>query len=591
MGKNKNIYKTIRQVAALVMLSFVCYSCNKTFDKLPESVLDKTQVYRDVNDADAAIIGIYGQVMGIADKYIILNELRGDLMDVTPNADKYLNEINTESVSQDNPYSDPRPFYTIIMNCNDALANFKLMVKDNRMTQADFDLRYSAVGGIRSWLYLQLGIQFGSIPYITSSLDNVNDIKNQANYPRLSFDQLLDSLTQFTESLPYQTPFPAGTSLLTTVDGYATDKFFLPIKCLLGDLYLWKGDYVQAAANYHYMMNYADILYPAMNSEQWYETYKIAYTGNINGANWSNIFTQPYGERYSNYEIMWDLPFDQSFSPKNPFIKLFYNSAGGYLLKPSQLAINNWTAQTRNDNTPGDFRGNGASYKIVGGQPIINKFVSNYSPLLPFATNDKWILYRAATLHFHFAEAAIRAGQTELAYGFLNWGLKYTLDPEHLGTAHDSRDVTNIEQSFGAPFDFDARQGDFPSFRSPWYRNNGINGRVSLPLEIIDSSKYYDTTSLPRQFLNASSQDSLELNMENYLVNSSALELAFEGDRWPDLLRIALRREKEQPGSGVAFLQAKISAKFIAAGEPGLAATVSAKLAEPKNWFLKFDWN
>ncbi len=588
---NKYIIKTTRQLAALAVLSFVFYSCNKTFDKLPNDVIDKSQTYRDVGDADAAVVGIYGQVMGIADKYIVLNELRGDLMDVTPNADKYLNEINTESVSQDNPYSDPRPFYAIIMNCNDALANFKLMVKDNRMTQADFDIRYSAVGAIRSWLYLQLGIQFGSVPYVTNPLANVNDLKNQANYPRLNFNQLIDSLTQFTESLPYKTPFPAGTSLLTTVDGYATDKFFIPIKCLLGDLYLWKGDYVQAATNYHYMMNYADILYPAMNSEQWFETYKIAYTGNINGANWSNIFTQPYGERYSNYEIMWDLPFDQSFSPKNPFIKLFYNSVGGYLLKPSQLAINNWTAQTRNDNTPGDFRGNGASYKIVGGQPIINKFVSNYSPLLPFATNDKWILYRAATLHFHFAEAAIRAGQTELAYGFLNWGLKYTLDPEHLGTAHDSRDVTNIEQSFGAPFDFDARQGDFPSFRSPWYRNNGINGRVSLPLEIIDSSKYYDTTSLPRQFLNASSQDSLELNMENYLVNSSALELAFEGDRWPDLLRIALRREKEQPGSGVAFLQAKISAKFIAAGEPGLAATVSAKLADPKNWFLKFDWN
>ncbi|MGF7232509.1 RagB/SusD family nutrient uptake outer membrane protein, partial [Arachidicoccus sp.] len=525
------IIKKMGQVAALSILSLVFYSCNKTFDKLPQSVIDKSQVYRDVNDADAAIIGIYGQVMGLSDKYIILNELRGDLMDVTPNADKYLNEINTESVSQDNPYSDPRPFYAVIMNCNDALKNFKLMLQDNRMTQADFDLRYSAVGAIRSWLYLQLGIQFGTIPYVTTPLENVDDLKNQSNYPRIGFDQLIDSLVQFTESLPYKTPFPAGTSLLTTVDGYATDKFFIPIKCLLGDLYLWKGDYVQAATNYHYMMNYADILYPAMNSEQWYETYKVAYTANINGALWSNIFTQPYGERYSNYEIMWDLPFDQNFSPKNPFIKLFYPSAGGYLLKPSQLVMNSWTAQTRTDNTPGDFRGEGASYKMVGGQPVVNKFVSNYSPLLPFATNDKWILYRAATLHFHFAEAAIRSGRTELAYGFLNWGLKQALDPEHLNAAHDSRDVTNIEQSFGAPFDFDSRFGDFPSFRSPWYRNNGINGRVSLPLEVIDSSKYYDTTSLPRQFLNASSQDSLELNMENYLVNSSALELAFEGDR------------------------------------------------------------
>mgnify|MGYP001552627824 FL=1 len=78
--------------------------------------------------------------------------------------------------------------------------------------------------------------------------------------------------------------------------------------------------------------------------------------------------------------------------------------------------------------------------------------------------------------------------------------------------------------------------------------------------------------------------------MEDYLINSSALELAFEGERWPDLLRVALRREKELPGSGVAFLQAKIKAKFIAGDRPDLAASVSAKLADPKNWFLPFNW-
>lgn len=590
MEKNKSVIKFLKQGIVPLLLCCAAFSCKKMFDKLPDDVLDKTQVYRDVNDADAAIMGIYGQLMNIAQQYIVLNEVRGDLMDVTPNADKYLNELDQETSSQDNPYADPRPFYTIIMNCNDALYNFKLMVQNNRMTQADYDIRYSAVGAVRSWLYLQLGIQYGTVPYVTNPIADVNALKNQSNYPRIAFSALIDSLITFTAGLPAQTPFPAGTSLLTTIDGYATDKFFIPIKCLLGDLYLWKGNYTQAATNYHYMMNYADILYPAMNSEQWYETYKVAYTANINGANWVNIFLQPYGERYSNYEIMWDMPFDATAGTTNPFIKLFYNSAGGYLLKPSQLAINNWNAQIRNDSTPGDFRGLNASYKMVGGMPVVNKFTSNYSPLTPFATADKWILYRAATMHFHFSECAIRDGRLDVAYSLLNWGFKYTLDPEHLNTAHDSRDVSDIEQSFGAPYDFDARQGDYPSYRMSWYRNIGINGRVSLPLEVIDSAKYYDTTVSPAQFLNAGSQDSLEHNMEDYLISSSALETAFEGNRWPDLLRVALRREKELPGSGVAFLQEKIKAKFVADDRPDLAASVSAKLADPKNWFLPFNW-
>ncbi|UAY53810.1 RagB/SusD family nutrient uptake outer membrane protein [Arachidicoccus terrestris] len=583
-----SIIKWVGRCLVLLAFSGALYSCNKTFDKLPDNALDYSEVYRDVNDADAAIFGIYGQLIGLSKQYIILNELRGDLMDVTDRSDKYLKQLNQETSSQDNPYADPRPFYKVIMNCNDALYNFKLMLKTNRLTQADFDLRYSAVGAIRSWIYFQLGIQYGKIPYVTDPLADVNAVKNQANYPRIEFPALLDTLANFTESLPYKHPFPAGASLVTSIDGYSTEKFFVPIDCFLGDLYLWKGDYTEAARHYHFMMNYADYLYPSMNSEQFYETYKIAYTGNIENDNWKNIFAQPYGERYSNYEIMWDLPFDDNFAPGNPFIQLFYNQPNGYLLKPSQLIVDRWDHQIRTDSTPGDFRGEGASYKLVAGQPVVNKFSSNFDPLSPFEKSDKWILYRAATLHFHYSECAIMDGRTTLAYGLMNKGIRTAFNPLELS---GSDDVTDWEQSFGAPYDFDARQGDYPYYRGHWYRNTGINQRVSVPSEIIDSAKYYDTTVLPRQFLTAASEDSLKNDMMDDLLGYSAMELAFEGNRWPDLLRVAMRREKHKPGSGVAFLQEKISAKFKAGGRPDLAASVSGRLANPKNWFLPFNWD
>lgn len=580
----------LRQTFVIAICGLLVSSCNKALDILPENVLDKSHVYQNVQDADAAVIGIYGELMNIAPQYIILNELRGDLMAPTENANQYLKQISTFNVNGQNPYSDPKAMYKIILDCNDALLNFKLMLRDKRMTQADFDIRYSAVGGIRSWLYLQLGIQYGTIAYVTNPIENIDALKDQKNFTQLNFDQLIDSLIQFTAALPAKDPFPAGTSLVTSVDGYSTDKFFLPIRCLLGDLYLWKGDYIQAATNYHVMLNYGDVLYPAKNSEQWYYTYKIGYDDHTRGGNWGNIFNQPYGERYSNYEIMWDLPFDKNFAPKNPFIDLFYNQGSSYQLRPSQFAINNWNSQTRSDNTPGDYRGENASWKMVGGQPVINKFTSNYTPTSPFETNDKWILYRAATLHLHYAEAANRAGRIELAFAFLNLGLRYTFDPEHLNASHDSRDVTDIEQSFGAPFDFDARMGDFPSYRSPWYRHIGIRGRANMPILVIDSAKYFDTTVLPRTYLNSAAEDSLKLYMEDRLVESGGLELAFEGDRWPTLLRVALRREKLAPGSGVRFLQAKIKAKFAAEGNAAEGAAVAAKLANKTNWFLPFKW-
>ncbi|MVT12386.1 RagB/SusD family nutrient uptake outer membrane protein [Chitinophaga tropicalis] len=580
-------------VLYILFLSVCFSSCKKLFDIEPETVLNNDQTYRNVSDADAAVIGIYGKFMGLAERYVVLNELRADLMDVTGSAgNKYLQELSVHQVSADNPYADPKPFYEVIINCNDALTNFDAMLRDKRMTADEYNLRYSAVGAVRTWVYLQLGIHFGSIPYVTSALENIDALKKEEQFPRISFDELLDKLIIFTEGLPYKTPFPAGTSLLTVVDGYSTEKFFVNIKCLLGDLYLWKGNYNQAATNYQFMMNYGDVLYPARNSEQWYETYKVAYTANTNGGNWSNIFSQPYGERYSNYEIMWNLPFDKNFAPQNPFISLFDNVNGNYRLKPSALAIKRWNDQVRTgnavgNNTPVDLRGPNASWKTQAGQPVVNKYTFNYNPLLPFETNSKWILYRAATLHLRYAEAANRDGRDKLTYAILNNGIKNTYDPVYMATGvsgGESRNVTNIEQTFDVPpYDFDARSGNYPNYRSPWYRHIGIRGRVSLKPVLIDSTKYFDMNNTERP---VTDRVGLTLYMEDKLLEEDALELAFEGYRWPDLLRVALRRYAADPG----WLADKVAAKFDASGD-GQAAAVRSRLMNKQNWYLPFRWD
>jgi predicted ABC-class ATPase len=78
-------------------LSFA--GCKKTFDKEPQQVLDITNMYRDVYDADAAVTGLYGKFMGLSDRYIMLNELRADMLNYTENADEYIRQISTHSVS------------------------------------------------------------------------------------------------------------------------------------------------------------------------------------------------------------------------------------------------------------------------------------------------------------------------------------------------------------------------------------------------------------------------------------------------------------------------------------------------------------
>jgi hypothetical protein len=575
-----------------VVISLNILSCKKIFDIKPKSAISSEQMYRNVYDADAAVIGIYGKFLNILDRYVLLNELRSDLADVTPNADKYLKQLSTHSVTEDNPYADPRPFYEVILNCNDALKNFDIMRLEHKMDEDQYKQRYSDIGALRTWLYLQLGIQYGTIPYVTAPIENINDLNDESKYPKIAFSELLDLLISFTEALPFKMPYPSGSTLLTTVDTYNTEKIFINKNCLLGDLYLWKGLWTNAATAYREVVRIGGIPYNvASPGEQYYEYYMLAYTSNLNGGSWINIFSQPFGERYTNYEIMWNIPYDKNFNPKNPFIEMF-STAGRYLVKPSALAINNWTAQFRNDNgslpgTPGDRRGNGFSYRLVNGQPEINKYTYNYNPLLPFETNGKIILYRGANLFLRFAEASNHDGRHRIAFAFLNDGIKVNWDPAP--SAGQSRNVTNIQQTrdeSGAlevpPYYFDARMGDYPQFRNGWYRTIGVRSRVSTMNAMVDSALYFNMTVLPRV---VTDRANLIIAMEDLLIAESGLETAFEGNRWSDLLRIALRRETTEPN----YLANKIGAKFDAANSPE-AAAVRAKLSDKANWYLPFRW-
>ncbi|RZM02193.1 MAG: RagB/SusD family protein, partial [Pedobacter sp.] len=126
--------KRIAKLGFLIATTLVLSTgCKKTFDINPQDQLDESQAYQSVYDADAAIVGIYGKFMGLAETYIVLNELRGDLLNYTNNADENLRQISTHSVTAGNKYVNPRPFYELIVNCNDALANFQMMLQKNRM--------------------------------------------------------------------------------------------------------------------------------------------------------------------------------------------------------------------------------------------------------------------------------------------------------------------------------------------------------------------------------------------------------------------------------------------------------------------------
>ncbi|MFV5694474.1 RagB/SusD family nutrient uptake outer membrane protein [Flavobacterium sp. LB3P122] len=572
--------KSIMPILSVMVLLLSLGSCQDYLDVQPEDKLTGVQVYRDVFDADAAVIGIYGKFMALAEKHVMLNEMRADLMTTTSNSSPYLKELSEHNETAENPYINPKQFYEVIQNCNDALKNFDIMLANKKFTQAQYEQRYADVGCIRSWVYLQLGIHFGSVPYITEPIETLDDVKNVSKYPRIPLNQLVDKLVTFTEGLTYKKQYEAGSSLVITVDGYNTAKFFINKECLLGDLELWKGDYLKAASHYKTVLETAST---SGSDTERYEVYRISnfagsgnndllvnYTRspdvttllNTDTQGWRSIFARSKDAVW-NTEWIWSLPFDSRFAPANPFIAIFSKTSGNYLAKPSQRAIYLWNNNTQSNGIPYDARGPKFTYKTVSGDPVIMKYLyKSETAADPFKTEGDWFLYRAEKLHLRYAEAANRDRQHRIADAILNNGIKAAYNRGALNSA--TADVTNAMKTKEAfPYDFDARQGEFPYYRANWYRGGGIRSRAYLPRAAIVG-------------------DSL-ISIENNIIDEAALNLAYEGNRWEDLVRIGLRRNDP------AFLADKIYDKLNREGN-SQASQVRAKLMNVNNWYLPFNW-
>ena len=341
-----------------------------------------------------------------------------------------------------------------------------------------------------------------------------------------------------------------------------------------------------------------EVLGPSGVGEQFYNQYRISSFANSSityarildfssityTPGWRYLFERPQADNEFNWEMIWSLPFDKNFEPVNPFIDLFSPNGGSYLVQPSQQAIDNWNSQTQvytfaantataaevlRDNFPFDARGT-FSYRIINGKPVIMKYLYNYLgtnnlPINTFSKPGKWFLARAATLHLHYSEAANRAGKYKLAYSLVNKGINYHYDPLPGGSRIG--DVTNMQQTFLPwPYDFDAREGDGPAFRSTWYRNIGIRGRAALK-----------AVTLPVT-------DSVT-NIENMIMAEDALELAYEGERWSDLLRVAIRQNNP------AVIADKVYDKLRKSGLSASAANAARTKLMNKDWFLPFKFN
>ena len=227
--------------------------------------------------------GILKSLQNIAERYVILNECRGDLVDASGYvSDTIAAIVNFDTESEKlkdgaSAYLRISDYYHIINSCNAYIAMCDTM-RTTGTNQKYMLKEYSQVQSIRAWVYMQLLYTYGEnkLPFYTEPMLTTDDINNfvaDENHPKLSARLLADvlgpkleemepievnlGLPQF-EGLPNYNNYGDQSSGSSHFVCHST-KCMFPVSIVLGDLYLLsarsRDEYVKAATHYYNYIN------------------------------------------------------------------------------------------------------------------------------------------------------------------------------------------------------------------------------------------------------------------------------------------------------------------------------------------------
>ena len=207
------------------------------------------KAYVNAQDTLYSYLGVMRAVQDVAERQVILGEIRGDLVEPSEYVTDTLNAISNFDDPQDQTCSmlQVSDYYNIINNCNFYLHNADTAaVKSNNKYMIP---EYAQVKAIRAWAYLQLVKNYRQVPYITepvSNLDVINifDYKNNVvNKDNLIDLVLEDGILDFVDTR-YPQYGSGSTGYGSWANGFtdiSARLLFIPIRVLLGDMYLLRG--------------------------------------------------------------------------------------------------------------------------------------------------------------------------------------------------------------------------------------------------------------------------------------------------------------------------------------------------------------
>lgn len=255
MKTKKSIILTL---VASIMLSMSFTSCKDMLS--PNS---ERHSYEIAGDTLYSYWGILKSLQNVAERYVILGETRGDLVDGTgyvSDSIKAMLDFDMQKATDGScRYLKASDYYHVINSCNAYLASVDKELKTG--TDQPYMLKECAqVEAIRAWVYLQLIQVYGSVPFYTEPLittADIDDFMNDPNHQMADAKNLADLLAPGlleARNIERMYGLPAYEDYGRTAAVCHSSKCMIPCNLILGDLYLTKGDPVSCkkAAEFYY---------------------------------------------------------------------------------------------------------------------------------------------------------------------------------------------------------------------------------------------------------------------------------------------------------------------------------------------------
>ena len=516
-------------------------------------------------DTVSSLMGVVRGIQTIADRTFILGDIRSDQVVITASATTAIKQIANFEVDAENPYNKVSDYYAIINNCNYYIANADTALV--KLGKKVFEKEYAAIKTYRAWTYLQLVKNYGQVPLV---LDPVLTEAEATAEMNKTYSDINTICNYFIEDIkPYvDTESPA------VIRAYMQ----IPVRVLLGELCLWAGRYNEAAQYLHEYLTMKNDPVPTGLSGKIITKYEIR-----NGTLFATRNRNAYS--FDLTETLCFLPMATSdYEGVKSELSTVYESvlANNYYaqIEPSQAlkklsADQNYVfcveaSQTERDTLyvtkggwgefmDGDLRLyctlSRSTTNVDEASPFSRERIANYKA--SYSYSRMWF-YRVQQVYLMYAEALNRLGCPEAALCVLKYGLR---------NQNIERYVSEKERE---------KAGTLLDFDDEVFTKDNTLGVHARGCGDVDCDKNYCVPQPPTAL--ASYEDTVQYQIplvEQMIIDEYGLEFTFEGKRFYDLMRIALRRNDP------AYL-----ADAVAKRNGKIDDALREKLMDKRNWFL-----